>query len=133
MASARAKELLRTFPIGSPSEEDEQIALFELIEMHRQKWPELGLIYHVPNGGKRGKREAGRFKAMGVRAGVPDVVVPIPSRGYAALYIEMKSKDGPVRKEQKAFLLELHRVGNFAVVCRSAEEAWGEIRHYLQK
>ena len=30
---------------------------------------------HVPNGGARSKVEAGIFKAMGVKAGVPDVMI----------------------------------------------------------
>jgi hypothetical protein len=30
---------------------------------------------HVPNGGRRSKAEAGAFKAMGVRAGVPDLLI----------------------------------------------------------
>ena len=44
----------------------------------------------MPNGGKRNPAEAARFKAMGVKAGVPDLCLPVPMNGYAGLYIEMK-------------------------------------------
>lgn len=30
---------------------------------------------HVPNGGKRGKTEAARLKGLGVKPGVPDVLI----------------------------------------------------------
>jgi hypothetical protein len=31
--------------------------------------------FHCPNGGKRSKAEGGIFKALGVRAGMPDLIV----------------------------------------------------------
>lgn len=39
--------------------------------------PEEGgpLVAHIPNGGGRSKAEGGILKAMGVRAGMPDLVV----------------------------------------------------------
>jgi hypothetical protein len=37
--------------------------------------PEPWLVIHVPNGGGRSKAEAGIFKAMGVLAGFPDLLV----------------------------------------------------------
>ena len=33
------------------------------------------LLFHVPNGGKRNRREANKMKAMGVTAGIPDLVL----------------------------------------------------------
>lgn len=33
-----------------------------------------GLIFHVPNGGKRTPQEAMKFKAMGVVPGIPDLI-----------------------------------------------------------
>lgn len=46
--------------------------------------------WHTPNGGKRNAREAARLKAMGVKAGVPDVFVAIPMNGWSGLFIELK-------------------------------------------
>lgn len=56
-----------------PSEDSEQITLFAWAARMTGKYPELRWLYHVPNGGSRGPAEAGRFKAMGVKPGVPDV------------------------------------------------------------
>ena len=40
-------------------------------------------LFHVPNGGFRNRHEAARFKAMGVRSGVPDLLLLIPCRKVA--------------------------------------------------
>lgn len=52
-----------------PSEEAEQRALAQWLDLHRILW------CHVPNGGQRSKAVAGKLKAAGVKAGVPDVLV----------------------------------------------------------
>ena len=44
------------------SEETEQITLIHWCNVNICKYPELELIYHVPNGGKRNKSEAIRLK-----------------------------------------------------------------------
>lgn len=52
--------------------------------------PDL-LWFHVPNGGKRNQLEAKKFKRMGVRAGVSDLIFLEPRKGYNGLIIELKS------------------------------------------
>jgi len=47
-------------------------------------------LLHVPNGGKRNKREAARMKRMGVRAGVHDYFLPVARGMYHGLWIELK-------------------------------------------
>ena len=37
--------------------------------------PSDAVWWHTPNGGKRTRAEAGKFKAMGVRAGFPDIAI----------------------------------------------------------
>lgn len=77
-----------------PTEDEEQIALFRWAAMMEWKYPQLRRLYHIPNGGKRTKAEAGIFKAMGVKSGVPDVHLPVARGGYHGLYIEMKRTKG---------------------------------------
>lgn len=60
-----------SFPI--PTEAEEQIALFEWARLQTGRFPELALLYHVPNGGSRNKIEAARLRAQGVKSGVPDL------------------------------------------------------------
>lgn len=50
-------------------------------------------LYHNPNGGHRNQHEAGRMKAEGVKAGIPDYHLPIPNDCHISLYIEMKKPD----------------------------------------
>lgn len=50
-----------------------------------------GLLYHVPNGGKRDKREAAIMKAKGVVAGIPDLVFHYKARTY---FFELKDPNG---------------------------------------
>ena len=72
-----------------PKEGEEQATLFSWARMQSGRWPELALMFHVPNGGKRNKKEAGRFKAEGVKSGVPDIMLPVARGGCHGLFIEL--------------------------------------------
>lgn len=135
MASERAKALSRTLLDGSPDEEQEQIGLFEVMEWHIGRWPELRLAYHPANGGKRTKTQAKRLKAMGVKPGVPDVAIPVPRRGYAGMYCEMKRTDAvpsDTRANQRQWRDDLIEQGYYAVIARGGAEAWAMIRWYME-
>jgi hypothetical protein len=95
-------------------------------------WPELVLLYHVANGGKRGKREAAKLKRMGVKAGVPDLCLPVARGGFHGLYVEMKRLDGGrVSTEQTAWLAALHAAGHCVAVAEGHEQAIAVIKDYL--
>ena len=57
----------------------------------RSQWPELKLLYHIPNGGTRDPIEAKHMKEQGVKRGVPDLHLPVARGKYHGLYIEMKT------------------------------------------
>jgi len=90
-------------------------------------------MYHVPNGGHRNKATAARLKAAGVKAGVPDVVLPAPKGVYHGLYIEMKVKPNTPTDNQKEWLTYLKSVGYQTAVCYSYEEAIKVIVAYLKQ
>lgn len=116
-----------------PTESAEQIALFRWRNVQMGAYPELELLHHIPNGGKRGKAEAGRFKAEGVKAGVPDVSLPVARGGYHGLYVEMKRMKGGRVSEEQARCMELLRAeGYCAVVCRGWDAAAAVILGYLK-
>lgn len=116
-----------------PTEGEEQARLFSWCKMHEWEWPELALLFHIPNGGSRKKAEAGRFKAEGVRAGVPDLMLPVARGDKHGLFIEMKRLDGGrVRPEQKAWMEKLQAQGYEAVVCRGWEGASEALVKYLE-
>lgn len=52
-----------------PTEEQEQRALATWLDLMRVTW------CHVPNGGHRHAAVAGKLRAAGVKAGVPDVLI----------------------------------------------------------
>lgn len=115
-----------------PTEAQEQRDLFRWAALERGRYPELQLMYHVPNGGSRHPYEARNLKQQGVKPGVPDICLPVARGGYHALYIELKrTRNGRVSEDQRAWLGALARVGNKAVVCRGWNEARQEIEGYL--
>ena len=114
-------------------EAQEQRALFDWAAYAQNRWPELGMLYPIHNGGSRDPREAHNLRMQGVKPGVPDICLPVPRNGYAALYIELKRKSGGVLSDkQRVWLKALTRAGNRAVVCRGFEEARETILEYLR-
>lgn len=117
-----------------PTEAEEQTALFLWAEYAKGKYPELELLYHVPNGGSRNSIEAANLKKQGVKAGVPDIHLPVARRGYHALYIELKRQVGGVISDnQKRWIFKLNNEGNYAVRCDGWEKAKNIIEWYLGK
>ena len=117
-----------------PSEGQEQAALmgWAALEMKRGRMPELALLFHIPNGGARNKAEAGRFKAEGVKAGVPDLFLPVPRGEHHGLFIEMKRRDGGrLSKEQKEWIAALQAQGYQVEVCAGWNEAAEVLTEYL--
>lgn len=115
-----------------PKESDEQEALFQWAELQAAKYPELKLMYHIPNGGKRYIGEAVKLKAQGVKSGVPDVFLPVAKKTYHGLYIELKrAKNGRVSEKQKEWIAALRKQGYQAEVCCGWEEAAKTILAYM--
>jgi hypothetical protein len=114
-------------------ESAEQKSLMQWVKYNEERIPELKLIYHIPNGGRRDAREAARFKAEGVKAGVPDLCFPVSRGKYNGLYIEMKSKDGKLSDNQKWWIVRLEEQGHKVAVCYSWVEAKEEIERYLSR
>lgn len=113
-------------------EDVDQAQIFKWAEWMSGKHPELEFMYHVPNGGMRNKATAGKLKAQGVKAGVPDICLPYPCGGYHGLYIELKrSSGGRLSKSQKRYIEKLSGFGYRAVVCNGYDEAVKEIEKYL--
>ena len=116
-----------------PYEDEEQITLFEWAAAMTYTYPELRWLYHVPNGGSRGTAEAGRFKAMGVKSGIPDVALDIPRGGFHGLRVEMKrTKGGKLSDAQREWIDHYNAIGYRAVVCHGWQEAAKAIEEYLK-
>ena len=110
----------------------QQQTLFEWAALREAKVPELRLMYHVPNGGSRNSIEAANLKRQGVKAGVPDVCLPVARGNSHGLYIEMKAGDNKPTEKQKEWLTALEKQGYATAVCYSWEEAVYIITNYLK-
>lgn len=112
-------------------EHDEQAALVRWAALQRIRYPELALLFAIPNGGDRHEAVAQRLKAEGVRPGVPDLCLPVARGGWHGLYIEMKTQRGRPSRPQRQWLAALLREGYRAEVCRGWEAARVVILDYL--
>lgn len=108
-----------------------QILIFDWVELHKHKYPELELLYHIPNGGYRNIATAKRLKAEGVKPGVPDLCLPVAKGIYNGLYIELKTNKGRLSENQKKWLESLQNQGYYAVVAYSFDQAIGLLKSYI--
>lgn len=89
------------------------------------------LLFAVPNGGSRHKIEAANMKRQGVKAGVADVILQVPKKGFASLCLEFKTKKGKQSRDQKEYQRQVEMAGSKYVVVRSVEEAIKVVLEYL--
>ena len=112
-------------------EHDEQAALFRWAEMMKRKYPELELMYAVPNAARRSPRQGAWMKAEGMKAGVPDVHLPVANGSYIGLWIEMKAGKNKPSEHQGRYMEALRKAGHRTVVCYSWASAAKDIEEYL--
>ena len=112
-------------------EASEQSALIDWSMRCRGKYPELSLLFHIPNGGSRNKIEAANLKRQGVKAGVPDLFLPVPCGGYHGLFIEMKYGKNKPTDAQREWMAALNEQGYLAVMCYGFEDSRNTIERYL--
>lgn len=98
----------------------------------RRKYPELKLLYHIPNERKCSAREGARLKSMGVKAGVPDLCLPVARGKYHGLYIELKTKTGKLSEAQKWWQGELNSQKYVSAVCYGWDQAVKTLTDYLE-
>lgn len=125
-----------TFRLSAPipSESDEGIAFIRWCRWAEKQYPELELLYHIPNGGARDIQTGARLKREGVLAGMLDYCLPVPRGGFGALYLELKIITGGVLSEkQKKIIVLLERHGNKVVVCAGWEAAKNAVIEYLNQ
>lgn len=116
-------------------EHREQICLMQWAALSQGAHPELALLMHIPNGEYRAKATAARLKAMGTKAGVPDLYLPVARGPWHGLWIEMKGTDRARCKpspEQRWWIEKLQDENYQAVVCHGWEAARDALINYLQ-
>jgi hypothetical protein len=104
------------------------------------RFPELALLFAVPNGGMRNLHVARAMQAEGVKPGVPDLFLPVARRGFHGLFLEMKragakpkseTARGPVSVEQVKWIEALRFQGYRVVICYGSAAAIEVLTDYL--
>jgi len=106
------------------SEDNFQISAARFLDQIGALW------FHTPNGGRRGKAESGRFKAMGVKAGVPDILILDPRPGFAGFAIELKVGKNDTSEFQDQWIMNLRKRGWKILITWSLDEFIFEVESY---
>lgn len=114
----------------STEEHDTQVACVSWFDMQFRSIS--ALLFAIPNGGWRPTNVGKDMKAEGQRPGVPDLFLAIPSGGFSGLFIEMKSRTGTVRANQKEYHRRLEAQGYAVEVCRDVETFIKIVSVYLK-
>ncbi|MCK2183526.1 VRR-NUC domain-containing protein [Halomonas getboli] len=119
-------------------EGQEQAAVMTWLKAEKIRGTDVGELYdatyHVPNGGYRLAKEAGRMKAQGVKAGVSDLVVRQARGGWHGLYLEFKAtppRDAALADSQHAWLDDSEYEGYCPALARGFDEAKAVLREYV--
>ena len=99
------------------------------------EYPECrGLLFHIPNEGNRESKTDGAYrKALGLVAGVSDLMLLVARGSYHGLCIEMKTEVGRQSDVQKEWQLKVEKQGYKYILVRSLEAFQTEIRKYFAK
>ena len=114
------------------TEHYEQVKLFQWAKAQSSKYPQLTMMFAIPNGGQRNIVTATKLKAEGVKSGVPDIFLAFPSIGCHGLFIEMKSPKGKVSDNQRCWMAALSANEYLTACCHSFDEAKEIICEYLE-
>lgn len=98
----------------------------------RAFYPDV-IVAAIPNGGSRTAQERVSLHAEGVLAGMPDFCVLRASGGFYGLFVEMKTDEGVVSKEQIRVCARLRDEGYRVEVARSADQAFAIVEEYLNE
>jgi len=130
------------------TEHEEQEMLFQWAERTVEQYPELSLMFAIPNGaklpftrdanGRRYSRQGVLLKREGLRAGVPDIFLPAPRLSgvrrrtmWHGLFVEMKVGKGKPSEAQLEWMHHLRAQGYACVICYGSQQAIEAITAYL--
>lgn len=120
-----------------PTESQIQIAFFQIVRLMENMSDEWGMIYAIPNGGKRHIKTAATMKAEGQKAGVWDIFIAVPRGKFHGAYIETKRekyrnrKNGGLTDSQVAWGEKARSMGYYTAIGYTAEELQAITEEYL--
>jgi len=115
------------------SEHGEQQAFFDWARLNEGKYPELELLYAIPNMGKRSYATANYMRSEGMRSGVPDIHLPVARGKYIGWWRELKTDTGRPTANQKKWIKRLSEHGHDVGICHGCDELIDEVTKYLDQ
>ena len=94
------------------------------------RYPQV-IWFHTPNGGSRNFFEACKLKLMGVKPGVPDLMILARKGGYYGLAVELKVGKNKTTDSQTEWLQNLEILEWKTAVCYTFDSAKQIIDEYL--
>lgn len=112
-------------------EDDIHIHVLDWCRANENRRPELAYVVHVPNEGKRSWAQGKKLKAMGMRAGFPDIFLPHAAGGFHGFVCELKSRKGRLSADQFRWLNYLRDSGFYTLVTYDPLRCVEELELYL--
>ncbi len=98
----------------------------------RLQYPDLArLLWAIPNGGRRGKVEAARFKREGVVSGAPDLLLAVATNRAPALFLELKAGRNKTSPAQRQMLIDLQGQGYGVCIVYALAQFQADVRQHL--
>lgn len=88
--------------------------------------------FHIANERKCSVIQGNILKRKGVKSGVADIFVAIPSQGYHGLWVELKTGKNKATPNQKLFLARMTARGYMAICAWDFEGGSNIILEYLK-
>jgi len=109
-----------------PSEHQEQTKIIQYCKLKNIP------IFHIPNGSYKSYTARIKAKKDGLKSGVPDLMIPVASKEYHGLFIELKRvRYSTISNNQKLWIKLLNDQGYKAIICYGGLEAIECIDGYL--
>lgn len=127
------RAILTTKTTRKPSTDEEHRIQCSCVRWFTLKYPQYrGLLFAVPNGGRRDAVTGAKLKAEGVIAGVADLIFLKRNSRYCGLLIEMKKPKGKQSESQKEWERIINTLGEFKYVrCHSFDQFRHEVEEFL--
>lgn len=91
------------------------------------------LIIHIPNEYDGGAIRGRIRKLMGVKKGVSDILLPLPTKSHHGLWLELKRREGSRESsEQRWWINKMRSLGYAAYFCYGCDDAIRKVSDYLK-
>lgn len=122
------------------TEHDIQASLFNYCTIFENQFPQLKTMFAIPNGfwaagsGKRKFALMNKYKAEGLKPGIPDICLPLPSADgkWNVLFLECKKPGEKLNDNQKKIHQLFNSKGIRVEIFYSRSEALNIISNHLK-